>query len=285
MDKMKNRIKKSLIIVAIGVVVNVALALIKMYVGLSSNSLCIMLDAINNFFDILTAIVAGVAFCTLLIPRSEKAPYGYGRTEYLAGFIVEVTSVVAGGLFFIRSLNRMAMPEPVWFGVKSCILISATVPVKLGLGLGYYFADKKMKSPALKALAIDSFMDVGITVTSVVSFAVSAEVDYAVDAIVGIVISVAVVVFAIKAGRDNIKAVVSGDGAKDEKEAIYKECEKVGVTVVKTELHDYGYGAKVGVVIVEGADESQLQSLSQAVKDDTGAEVRFIIENHGEIAE
>lgn len=46
---MKQRVKKSLIIVAIGVVVNVALALIKMYVGLSSNSLCIMLDAINNF--------------------------------------------------------------------------------------------------------------------------------------------------------------------------------------------------------------------------------------------
>ena len=42
---MKQRVKKSLIIVAIGVVVNVALALIKMYVGLSSNSLCIMLDA------------------------------------------------------------------------------------------------------------------------------------------------------------------------------------------------------------------------------------------------
>lgn len=90
-----------------------------------------------------------------------------------------------------------------------------------------------MKSPALKALAIDSFMDVGITVTSVVSFAVSARIDYAADAIVGIVISIAVIVFAIKAVRDNIKAVVSGDGANDEKEAIYKECEKVGVTVVK----------------------------------------------------
>lgn len=73
--------------------------------------------------------MAGVAFCTLLIPRSEKAPYGYGRTEYLAGFIVAATSVVVGGLFLIRSLNRMAMPEPVWFGVKSCILISVTVPV------------------------------------------------------------------------------------------------------------------------------------------------------------
>ena len=229
--------------------------------------------------------MAGVAFCTLLIPRSEKAPYGYGRTEYLAGFIVAATSVVVGGLFLIRSLNRMAMPEPVWFGVKSCILISVTVPVKLGLGLIYYFADKKMKSPALKALAIDSFMDVGITVTSVVSFAVSARVDYAADAIVGIVISIAVIVFAIKAVRDNVKAVVSGDGANDEKEAIYKECEKVGVTVVKTQLHDYGYGAKIGVVIVKNGDENVFSDISRKVREKTGAEIKFIIETNGENAE
>ena len=78
---MKQRVKKSLILIGIGIVVNVALALIKTYVGLSSNSLCIMLDAVNSFMDILTAIVSAIAFCTLLIPRSEKAPYGYGRTE------------------------------------------------------------------------------------------------------------------------------------------------------------------------------------------------------------
>ena len=179
----------------------------------------------------------------------------------------------------------MAMPEPVWFGVKSCILISVTVPVKLGLGLTYYFADKKMKSPALKALAIDSFMDVGITVTSVVSFAVSARIDYAADAIVGIVISIAVIVFAIKAVRDNIKAVVSGDGANDEKEAIYKECEKVGVTVVKTQLHDYGYGAKTGVVIVKNGDENVFSDISRKVREKTGAEIKFIIETNGENAE
>lgn len=282
---MKQRVKKSLIIVAIGVVVNVALALIKMYVGLSSNSLCIMLDAINNFFDILTAIVAGVAFCTLLIPRSEKAPYGYGRTEYLAGFIVAATSVVVGGLFLIRSLNRMAMPEPVWFGVESCVLISITVPVKAGLGAAYYYADKKLDSAAFRALALDSFLDVGVTITSIVSFAVSARVDYAADAIVGIVISIAVIVFAIKAVAENVKSVVLGDGATKEKEAIAAECEKAGVTVLKTDLHDYGYGSKAGVVIVKNGDENIFSDISRKVREKTGAEIKFIIENNGENAE
>jgi len=282
---MKQRVKKSLILISIGIVVNVALALIKTYVGLASNSLCIMLDAVNSFMDILTAIVSAVAFCTLLIPRSEKAPYGYGRTEYLAGFIVAATSVVVGGLFLIRSLNRMAMPEPVWFGVESCVLISVTVPVKAGLGVAYYYADKKMNSATFRALALDSFLDVGVTVTSIVSFAVSARVDYAADAIVGIVVSVVIIVFAIKAVAENVKSVVLGDGATEEKNVISDECEKAGVTVLKMNLHDYGYGSKTGNVIVKNGDENAFSEISRIVREKTGAEVRFIIDTNGENAE
>ena len=149
---MKERVKKSIIMIAVGIVVNVALAAIKMYVGLASNSLCIMLDAMNSFLDTLTCIVTLIVFIVLLAPKSESAPYGYGRGEYLAGFIVAVVSVVMGGLFFMRSINRMAMPEPVYYGWQSIVLISVCLPIKLGMGLAYYFANKKIKSQAIRAL-------------------------------------------------------------------------------------------------------------------------------------
>ena len=110
---MRERVKKALILLAVGVVVNITLAFVKLYVGLSSNSLTIMLDAINSFFDIITCAVTVVAFGILMRPRSEYVPHGYGRSEYLASFVVAAVSAVVGGLFFIRSLNRMAMPEPV----------------------------------------------------------------------------------------------------------------------------------------------------------------------------
>ena len=76
---MKERVKKSIIMIAVGIVVNVALAAIKMYVGLASNSLCIMLDAMNSFLDTLTCIVTLIVFIVLLAPTSDSTPYGYGR--------------------------------------------------------------------------------------------------------------------------------------------------------------------------------------------------------------
>lgn len=214
---MNARIKKSILLIAIGIIVNIALAAIKMYVGLASNSLCIMLDAMNSFLDTLTCIVTLIVFIVLLAPKSESAPHGYGRGEYLAGFIVAVVSVVMGGFFFIRSINRMAMPEPVYYGLQSMVLISVCLPIKLGMGLMYYFANKKIRSQAIRAVMLDSFLDLGITATSVVAFAVTTRVDYAVDAIVGIVMSIVIIAIGIKMVVENVRSIVVGDGAKEEK--------------------------------------------------------------------
>ena len=247
---MKQRIKQSIILLSIGVAVNVALAITKMYVGISVNSLCITLDGTNSLFDVLTGIITVIAFAALFAPRSENAPFGYGRSEYLAGFIVAVVSAVMGGLFFMRSLNRLAMPEPVWFGWQSCVIIAVAIPVKLAIGLLYYFYNKKLQSKAIAAIVVDSFLDVGITSASLISFAVSGRADYAVDAIFGIVISVIVVVFAIIMVCQNLKCVVKGDDCEDEREAITKYlagCEYIR-SAGEIVLHDYGFGARTGTV-------------------------------------
>ncbi len=243
---MKDRVKKSLILIGVGIVVNILLSIAKLYVGLSSNSITIMLDGANSTLDIVTCFVTLIAFLVLLAPKSKSYPYGLGRSEYLAGFVVAVVAVVLGALFFIRSLNRMAMPEPIYFGWQNCVLISVAVPAKLGLGLFYYFANKKLKSKAISAIMLDSFLDTGITATSVVSFAISSQVEYAVDAIFGMVMSVVIVGFAIKMVVDNIKCIVVGDGAIEEKECIERVANECGYNVKDVVLHDYGTHAKVG---------------------------------------
>ncbi len=247
---MKQRIKQSIILLSIGIAVNIALAITKMYVGVSVNSLCITLDGTNSLFDVLTGIITLAAFAALFAPRSENAPFGYGRSEYLAGFIVAVVSVVMGGLFFMRSLNRLAMPEPVWFGWQSCVIIAVAIPVKLAIGLLYYFYNKKLQSKAIAAIVVDSFLDVGITSASLISFAVSGRVDYAVDAIFGIAISVLVVVFAVIMVCQTVKCLLKGDDCEDEREAIKRyldECEYIERAEAIV-LHDYGFGAKTGTV-------------------------------------
>lgn len=249
---MRDRVKKALLLLVVGIAVNIALAIVKLYVGLSSNSLTIMLDSINSFFDIITCFVTVAAFGILLGAKRESVPYGYGRSEYLASFVVAVVSCVVGGLFFIRSLNRMAMPEPVWFGVESCVLISVTIPIKLGIGLWYHFANRKLRSKALEAIALDSFLDTAITSASLISFVVSSVVNYAVDAIFGMVLSVVIVVFAIRMVVDSVKSVIVGDVQKEDIERVKKAAADMPCVerVDSVCMHDYGYGEKTISVCV-----------------------------------
>lgn len=97
----------------------------------------------------------------------------------------------------------------------------------------YYFANKKIRSQAIRAVMLDSFLDLGITATSVVAFAVTTRVDYAVDAIVGIVMSVVIIAIGIKMVVENVRAIVVGDGAKEEKKAVEQVCQDNGVTLEK----------------------------------------------------
>ena len=282
----KERTKISLIILAVAIVCNIALAFLKLYVGLAVNSLMIMLDAVNSFFDILTAIATVVAFSLLFLKTNENAPFGYGRSEYVAGFVVATVSVVLGGVFFLRSINRLAMPEPLYFGVQYCILISVALVVKIGLAITFSLANRRYHSKALSALMLDSFLDVGITATSLVSFAVSSQVNYAVDAIVGIIVSIAVVIFGVVMIVDNLRGVVVGDKCEEEKQALSDAYGKVeGVKEVKgLSVHDYGFAKKIAVVEIlpdsfEKVEDLLLrcEEVGATFKETEGIEVQIVL--------
>lgn len=282
----KERTKVSLIILIVAIFCNVGLAFVKLYVGLSVNSLMIMLDAVNSFFDILTAIATVVAFSLLFLKINEKAPFGYGRSEYVAGFVVATVSVVLGGVFFMRSLNRLAMPEPVYFGVQYCVLMVVALVVKIGLAVMFGLAHKKYRSKALSALMLDSILDVGITTTSLVSFLLSSQLGYAIDAIVGIIVSIAVIIFGVIMIVDNLKSVVVGDRCEEEKEAVRTSFLAVeGVNGVgKVVLHDYGFAKKIGTVEIEPASFENIAEVlakceekAKRLQDESGICVQIVL--------
>lgn len=247
-----------------GILLCVALAILKLHVGLSSNSITILLDATNSFLDIVTYVITFVAIFVSALPKR-----GYGKAEYLSSFIVSVVAVVFGGVFFFRSLNRLAMPEPIWFGWQSCLMLGVTIPVKLFFGIVCKKYGKRHNSSALTAISLDCFLDIFITATSLISFAVSGTIDYAVDAIVGIVLSILVVAIGLKMVIDNVKLIVKGRDFSDEKIRILMICRGKNVDVVGISFHDYGVldGECIVTVEFEGSVE-EFCNLSEELKAD-----------------
>ena len=80
----------------IGIVANVFLAGFKAVIGLMTNSIAIVLDAVNNISDAGSSLITIVG--TKLAGREpdKKHPFGYGRIEYLSAMIISVIVLYAG---------------------------------------------------------------------------------------------------------------------------------------------------------------------------------------------
>ena len=191
-----------------------------------------------------------------------------------------------GGVFLLRSLNRLAMPEPLYFGTLYCILIAVALAVKIGLAIVFTIANRKFHSKALAALMLDSYLDVGITATSLVSFAISSQVNYAVDAIFGIIVSIIIIIFGVLMIADNLKSVVVGDKCDEEKTRVEEKFLQVeGVKAVgKTILHDYGFSAKIGTVEITPTSEDNLaetlekcKEAATELKEQEGLDVQIVL--------
>ena len=85
----------------IGIVANVFLAAFKAVIGLMSNSIAIVLDAVNNISDAGSSLITIVG--TKLAGRKpdKKHPFGYGRIEYLSAMIISVIVLYAGITSFV----------------------------------------------------------------------------------------------------------------------------------------------------------------------------------------
>ena len=178
--------------------VNLLLFGVKLYVGLSSNSIAIYSDAVNNLFDGLSALVTAAALWSMLRKTDARSPGQLKKTEQLFSFLLSVVVTFTGFYFAYCSLERFMYPTPVWFTGLYLGALVATALVKLGL---FFYLRKKTRtvpSPVLSALAADSLLDFFITLMTVATLLLSLTGTFSFDALFGLVISTVIVVSAVK---------------------------------------------------------------------------------------
>ena len=105
----------------IGIIANVFLAAFKAVVGLMSNSIAIVLDAVNNISDAGSSLITIVGTKLAGKEPDKKHPFGYGRIEYLSAMIISVIVLYAGITSFVESVKQIIQRcIPDYRGCRSC---------------------------------------------------------------------------------------------------------------------------------------------------------------------
>lgn len=177
-----------------GFSLNFILFLIKLYVGISSSSLAIYCDGINNLGDTLSCVIALIGFALALKLNERKS----GRAQALASFVIGLILAITGGYFAYNGIERFMYPVQISYLFKYAVLIAVTIIVKLIMGIVYLRVNNRHPSPVYKALITDSFLDCVVTACTLMSLTLSVKINFAIDGIISVAIGLAVAVSAIK---------------------------------------------------------------------------------------
>ena len=99
--------------IAGAIAVNMALTVAQVLGGIFSGSLAMIADALHNFSDAVSLVIAVVARRIARRPADAEMPFGYGRAEVVAALINYTTLIVIGLYLIYEAVLRFLSPEPV----------------------------------------------------------------------------------------------------------------------------------------------------------------------------
>ena len=203
----------------IGIVTNIFLAGFKAAIGLSSNSIAVILDAVNNLSDALSSVITIIG--TKLAARlpDKKHPLGYGRIEYLSAMIVSGIVLYAGITSAVESVKKIIEPETPDYSLTSLVIIAVAIVVKLVLGKYVKTKGEKVNSGSLIASGSDATFDAVLSFSVLVSAIIFLKSGISLEAYVGVVISIVIIKSGIEMITETLDDIL---GIRADKETAQK---------------------------------------------------------------
>ncbi len=200
-----NRSREIIRVSAVGIAANIILVIFKAAVGVASNSTAVILDAVNNLSDVLSSLItiAGTRLAGKSADRHH--PFGHGRVEYIASFIIAVTVLAAGLSSLYTSIRKIIHPPVTSFTAVSAVVVAAGIIAKLLIGAYFVRKGRELNSGSLTASGADANGDALVSIATLVSVLASMLFHIELDGILGAVISA----FIIKTGISIITGTVS----------------------------------------------------------------------------
>ena len=189
----------------IGIAANVLLAVFKAVIGILSNSVAIVMDAVNNFSDAGSSLITIIGTKLANRQPDKKHPFGYGRIEYLSAMIISGIVLYAGVTSLTESVKKIINPETPDYSYVSLVIVGVAIIVKIVLGIYVKSVGEKVKSASLVNSGEDARLDSVISAATLVAAIIFLISGVSLEPWLGAIISLII----IKSGFEMLKETVS----------------------------------------------------------------------------
>ena len=192
----------------IGIVTNIILSVFKIIVGLISNSIAIVLDAVNNLSDAASSIITIVGAKLAGKKPDIKHPYGYGRIEYISALVIAMIVLYAGITSLRESIDKIIHPEDTNYTLQALIIVGVAVAVKIILGNYVKSIGERVNSDSLVNSGEDAKMDAIISASTLVAAIIYIFTQVSLEAYLGAIISLLIIKSGIGMTRDTVSNIL-----------------------------------------------------------------------------
>ncbi len=252
----------------IGILANVFLAAFKAFVGFTSNSIAIVMDAVNNLSDAASSVITIVGTKLAGKEADRKHPFGYGRIEYISAMGISFLVLYAGITAFIESVKKIISPETPDYSFASIAIVTVAVLVKIILGRYVKSVGERVNSDSLINSGEDATLDSVISASTLVAALLYLFFNISLEAWLGALIAVVIIKSGIEMLSDTLSKIL-GERADA---ALAVEIKKTitGYPDVNGAydlvLHNYGPDSYNGSVHIEVPDTLTADDLDRMLR-------------------
>jgi len=226
----------------VSIIGNLALAAIKIFLGLMLNSISLLADAAHTAADVITSVVVLLGFKFSSSPADEKHPFGHGRAEFISTLVISVMLILVGFEFGKSSYERLMINTAVRGSYVVALVMLAGALFKEWMARFSVDLGNRTNASALIADAWHHRTDGIASILVAIAIVASEFGYYKVDAIFGLAVSALIIYTGINIAIDSVSKLLGEVPDDDE----IKDVEKFALTVKgvssvhKISIHNYG---------------------------------------------
>lgn len=211
----------------VGIVFNIFLLVIKIIVGIISNSQGMIADGLNSAGDIFASLMSYIGNKISSKPNDENHPYGHGKAEYIFSFVISAVMIAVSFSMLKSSIISIINNSKLNFSYTLIIVCIVTIITKLLLFIYARANYKKHKNILIKASMEDHRNDMLLTTGTLIGIICSKYGFYFVDGIIGSLISIWILIVGIKLVKSSYEILMDTDLSLDLKQDIIQKSESI----------------------------------------------------------
>lgn len=271
-ESIKN--KKNILFITI--VLNLIIVISQIIAGIYSHSISLITDAIHNFQDVVSLIIAYVAIVFMAKKPTPKMTFGYKRAESIAGFVNSAVLIGAIILIIITGIERLFSPQPVESVIV--IIVGAIAFVINSISaylLGFHShnhnhhsechhhdeEDLNIKSAYLHLLS-DAVISLGVVIGGIAMYLFSI---YWIDPVLSIIFSIYILKETTPVFKKSLRILMEGIPEEFNHNLVINEIRTFPEIIDIHDIHIWALSSKdiylTGHIVVENKEISQLENL------------------------